>query len=145
VFDPQVYRQRNVVARCFNRLKHWRDLATRFAKRATRTSGGRTVFRRPTRRTPRRRRRPTGSRNLPAPGHLPIQPTRHRSTKICTVYRGTYAPAKTAPRRPLTRPLGIPGYRPETTHIYPTMASHRPIHRFVIRTGTADRHRHAFI
>jgi transposase len=34
VFDPQVYRQRNVVERCFNRLKQWRDLATRFAKRA---------------------------------------------------------------------------------------------------------------
>ena len=33
-FDPQVYRQRNVVERCFNRLKQWRDLATRFAKRA---------------------------------------------------------------------------------------------------------------
>jgi len=34
-FDPDVYRQRNVVERCFNRLKHWRDLATRFAKRAS--------------------------------------------------------------------------------------------------------------
>ena len=34
-FDPQVYRQRNVVERCFNRLKHWRDLATRYAKRAS--------------------------------------------------------------------------------------------------------------
>lgn len=34
-FDPTVYRQRNVVERCFNRLKHWRDLATRYAKRAT--------------------------------------------------------------------------------------------------------------
>lgn len=34
-FDPEVYRQRNVVERCFNRLKHWRDLATRYAKRAT--------------------------------------------------------------------------------------------------------------
>jgi transposase len=33
-FDPEVYRQRNVVERCFNRLKQWRDLATRFAKRA---------------------------------------------------------------------------------------------------------------
>ena len=33
-FDPQIYRQRNVVERCFNRLKQWRDLATRFAKRA---------------------------------------------------------------------------------------------------------------
>lgn len=34
-FDPVVYRQRNVVERCFNRLKHWRDLATRYAKRAS--------------------------------------------------------------------------------------------------------------
>ncbi|MDG4820523.1 IS5 family transposase [Asanoa sp. WMMD1127] len=33
-FDPHVYRQRNVVERCFNRLKQWRALATRFAKRA---------------------------------------------------------------------------------------------------------------
>jgi transposase len=24
-----------VLERCFNRLKHWRDLATRFAKRAS--------------------------------------------------------------------------------------------------------------
>jgi transposase len=34
VFDAEVYRQRNVVERCFNRLKQWRDLATRYAKRA---------------------------------------------------------------------------------------------------------------
>lgn len=34
-FDPVIYRQRNVVERCFNRLKHWRDLATRYAKRAS--------------------------------------------------------------------------------------------------------------
>ena len=34
VFDKQVYRQRNVVERCFNRLKQWRALATRYAKRA---------------------------------------------------------------------------------------------------------------
>ena len=33
-FDPHVYRRRNVVERCFNRLKQWRDLATRYAKRA---------------------------------------------------------------------------------------------------------------
>ena len=32
-FDPLVYRRRNVVERCFNRLKQWRDLATRYAKR----------------------------------------------------------------------------------------------------------------
>jgi transposase len=34
-FDRDIYRQRNVVERCFNRLKQWRDLATRYAKRAT--------------------------------------------------------------------------------------------------------------
>jgi transposase len=34
-FDPHTYRQRNVVERCFNRLKQWRDLATRYAKRAS--------------------------------------------------------------------------------------------------------------
>jgi transposase len=33
-FDPQPYRHRNVVERCFNRLKQWCDLATHFAKRA---------------------------------------------------------------------------------------------------------------
>jgi len=34
VFDGEVYRQRNVVERCFNRFKQWRALATRYAKRA---------------------------------------------------------------------------------------------------------------
>ncbi len=34
-FDREIYKQRNVVERCFNRLKQWRDLATRFAKRAS--------------------------------------------------------------------------------------------------------------
>ncbi|MGW3811484.1 transposase, partial [Micromonospora sp. NPDC005113] len=29
------YKKRNVVERCFNRLKQWRDLATRYAKRAS--------------------------------------------------------------------------------------------------------------
>jgi transposase len=33
-FDRQVYKKRNVVERCFNRLKQWRDLATRYAERA---------------------------------------------------------------------------------------------------------------
>jgi transposase len=33
-FDPVIYRQRNLVERCFNRLKQFRGLATRFAKRA---------------------------------------------------------------------------------------------------------------
>lgn len=34
-FDKDAYKQRNVVERCFNRLKQWRDLATRYAKRAS--------------------------------------------------------------------------------------------------------------
>lgn len=33
-FDPKVYASRNVVERCFNRLKQFRGLATRYAKRA---------------------------------------------------------------------------------------------------------------
>ena len=33
-FDPDRYRHRNVVERCFNRLKQFRGLATRYAKRA---------------------------------------------------------------------------------------------------------------
>jgi transposase len=33
-FDPDRYRGRNVVERCFNRLKQFRALATRYAKRA---------------------------------------------------------------------------------------------------------------
>lgn len=33
-FDRQIYAHRNVVERCFNRLKQFRDLATRYAKRA---------------------------------------------------------------------------------------------------------------
>lgn len=33
-FDPTVYRQRNVVERCFNRLKHNRSIATRYDKTA---------------------------------------------------------------------------------------------------------------
>jgi transposase len=33
-FDQQLYADRNVVERCFNRLKQFRDLATRYAKRA---------------------------------------------------------------------------------------------------------------
>lgn len=33
-FDNQLYKHRNVVERCFNRLKQFRDLATRYAKRA---------------------------------------------------------------------------------------------------------------
>nr|WP_143254724.1 IS5 family transposase [Amycolatopsis azurea] len=33
-FDPDLYKPRNVVERCFNRLKQFRGLATRYAKRA---------------------------------------------------------------------------------------------------------------
>jgi transposase len=33
-FNAELYRDRNVVERCFNRLKQFRDLATRYAKRA---------------------------------------------------------------------------------------------------------------
>lgn len=32
-FDPGIYADRNVVERCFNRLKQFRALATRYAKR----------------------------------------------------------------------------------------------------------------
>lgn len=32
-FDADAYRDRNVIERCFNRLKQFRDLATRYAKR----------------------------------------------------------------------------------------------------------------
>lgn len=31
-FDKAIYRKRNVVERCFNRLKQWRDLAAHCAK-----------------------------------------------------------------------------------------------------------------
>ncbi|ONI50043.1 Transposase DDE domain protein [Streptomyces sp. IB2014 011-1] len=31
-FDKQFYKQRNVVERCFNRLKQWRGIATRYDK-----------------------------------------------------------------------------------------------------------------
>jgi transposase len=34
-FDRDAYEQRNVVERCFNRLKQWRDLASRYAIRAS--------------------------------------------------------------------------------------------------------------
>lgn len=33
-FDKEEYKRRNVVERCFNKLKQFRDLATRYAKRA---------------------------------------------------------------------------------------------------------------
>ncbi|MCW7984031.1 transposase [Streptomyces platensis subsp. clarensis] len=34
-FDRQIYRQRNIVERCFNRLKGFRGIATRYDKTAT--------------------------------------------------------------------------------------------------------------
>ena len=39
-FDPQRYKRRNVVERCFNRLKQWRAVATRYDKTATNYRGG---------------------------------------------------------------------------------------------------------
>jgi transposase len=33
-FNHQIYRQRNTIERCFNRLKHWRAIATRYDKLA---------------------------------------------------------------------------------------------------------------
>ncbi len=33
-FDKEVYKHRNVVERCFNRLKQWRGIATRYDKTA---------------------------------------------------------------------------------------------------------------
>jgi transposase len=33
-FDPDIYRRRNVVERCFNRLKQYRAIATRYDKTA---------------------------------------------------------------------------------------------------------------
>jgi transposase len=32
--DPKLYRQRNLIERCFNKLKHFRRIATRFEKLA---------------------------------------------------------------------------------------------------------------
>ncbi|MFF4030939.1 transposase [Streptomyces sviceus] len=34
-FDQQIYRQRNIVERCFNRLKGFRAIATRYEKIVT--------------------------------------------------------------------------------------------------------------
>ena len=39
-FDPETYKGRNVVERCFNRLKQWRGIATRYDKTATNYRGG---------------------------------------------------------------------------------------------------------
>jgi transposase len=35
MFDQQIYRRRNVVERCFNQLKGFRGIATRYEKTAT--------------------------------------------------------------------------------------------------------------
>jgi transposase len=42
-FDPGVYRHRNHVERGFNRLKHWRGIATRYDKYAITYLGGATL------------------------------------------------------------------------------------------------------
>lgn len=42
-FDPEIYRERNVVERGFNRLKHWRGVATRYDKYAMTYLGGATL------------------------------------------------------------------------------------------------------
>ena len=34
-FDREIYKQRNTVERCINRLKQWRGIATRYEKTAT--------------------------------------------------------------------------------------------------------------
>ena len=39
-FDPSAYRHRNTVERGFNRLKHWRGVATRYDKYALTYLGG---------------------------------------------------------------------------------------------------------
>lgn len=39
-FDRELYKARNVVERCFNRLKQFRAIATRFDKLATRYKAG---------------------------------------------------------------------------------------------------------
>lgn len=39
-FNREQYKQRNVVERCFNRLKQWRALATRYDKHAVIYRGG---------------------------------------------------------------------------------------------------------
>lgn len=42
-FDPEIYRHRNTVERGFNRLKHWRGIATRYDKYALTFLGGLTL------------------------------------------------------------------------------------------------------
>lgn len=42
-FDPSIYKHRNTVERGFNRLKHWRGIATRYDKYAVTFLGGVTL------------------------------------------------------------------------------------------------------
>lgn len=42
-FDAATYRHRNTVERSFNRLKHWRGIATRYDKYALTYLGGATL------------------------------------------------------------------------------------------------------
>lgn len=39
-FDPELYKLRNTVERGFNRIKHWRGIATRYDKYALTYQGG---------------------------------------------------------------------------------------------------------
>jgi len=43
IFDAAIYKGRNVVERCFNKLKHWRGIATRYDKTARCYLGGLTL------------------------------------------------------------------------------------------------------
>lgn len=42
-FDAEVYKDRNVVERCFSWIKHWRAIATRYDKKATNYLGALTA------------------------------------------------------------------------------------------------------
>lgn len=42
-FDPSIYKHRNTAERSFNRLKHWRGIATRYDKYAVTFLGGLTL------------------------------------------------------------------------------------------------------
>lgn len=42
-FSGRIYKHRNTVERCFNRLKHWRAIATRYDKYALSYLGGVTL------------------------------------------------------------------------------------------------------
>lgn len=39
-FQPKTYRRRNVVERCFNRIKQWRGIASRYDKKAINSRAG---------------------------------------------------------------------------------------------------------